>query len=595
MAGPMASFASGKTWRTASAITWDREWRTLSSLSCRSSCIFILQKEAPLGSLVRAPGADCIRIPSIKDEKPIGALRGSTLIRGPSHGGRALIRDPFTGVTRQILNRPGPAGPDLSEGSSGAVFSGRRPGASQPLGTLSRDRSVRLLVSVKALQTLSEKSPLSSRPASGSEACRVTLTSFLDGVYTFRRMKKHIDFYTIDIGGGHIAPAVAIKEQFDLLGYKDVEVHVVNLGLVLGANFLRYIYRFYWNSALRYPPLINAFYRGADNPFMIKIIDRILGITILPRFVQYLEREKPDLVVSTYFTFTHYLELLKRVGQLDATTVVLNPEPFDSHYIWFSPAFDWSLVFSRKSAIEIAKKGIPAGRLKVFQFPVKPSFARRRETRETLRRRLQLERKPFTALFFFGAEGVGPVKKYIAALIERKLDIQAVVVCGRNERLRRDLETLAAGPMGSVRMAVRGYVNNLADYIAAADVVVGKSGPNQVFETLVQGRPLHHLQLPCQRKGNDQLGHRQPRWLAYPDSGPACHTAFEPRRPAGHHCRVPAEHRPPEAPCGGPGDLRVPLWPCKGQEAQEEDGRPRSHPQDQGRCGGRGRSDNPAH
>ncbi len=303
-------------------------------------------------------------------------------------------------------------------------------------------------------------------------------------------MKKHIDFYTIDIGGGHIAPAVAIKEQFDLLGYKDVEVHVVNLGLVLGANFLRYIYRFYWNSALRYPPLINAFYRGADNPFMIKIIDRILGITILPRFVQYLDREKPDLVVSTYFTFTHYLELLKRVGQLDATTVVLNPEPFDSHYIWFSPAFDWSLVFSRKSAIEIAEKGIPAGRLKVFQFPVKPSFARRRETRETLRRRLHLERKPFTALFFFGAEGVGPVKKYIAALIERKLDIQAVVVCGRNERLRRDLETLAAGPMGSVRLAVRGYVNNLADYIAAADVVVGKSGPNQVFETLVQGRPL---------------------------------------------------------------------------------------------------------
>lgn len=303
-------------------------------------------------------------------------------------------------------------------------------------------------------------------------------------------MGKHIDFYTIDIGGGHIAPAMAIKEQFDLLGYRDVEVHVVNLGLALGANFLRYIYRFYWNSALRYPPLINAFYRGADNPFMIKIIDRILGITILPRFVQYLEREKPDLVVSTYFTFTHYLELLKRVGQLDAITVVLNPEPFDSHYIWFSPAFDWSLVFSAKSRDEIAEKGIPSSRLKVFQFPVKPSFGRRKESKVTLRHRLQLESKGFTALFFFGAEGLGPVKKYIASAIERRLDLQVVVICGRNERLRRDLETLAAGPTGTVRLAVRGYVTNLADYIAAADVVVGKSGPNQVFETLVQGRPL---------------------------------------------------------------------------------------------------------
>ncbi|MGA2615707.1 MAG: glycosyltransferase [Spirochaetia bacterium] len=303
-------------------------------------------------------------------------------------------------------------------------------------------------------------------------------------------MGKHIDFYTIDIGGGHIAPAMAIKEQFDLLGYRDVEVHVVNLGLALGANFLRYVYRFYWNSALRYPPLINAFYRGADNPFMIKIIDRILGITILPRFVQYLEREKPDLVVSTYFTFTHYLELLKRVGQLDAITVVLNPEPFDSHYIWFSPAFDWSLVFSAKSRDEIAEKGIPSSRLKVFQFPVKPSFGRRTESKVTLRRRLQLESKGFTALFFFGAEGLGPVKKYIASAIERRLDLQVVVICGRNERLRRDLETLAAGPTGTVRLAIRGYVTNLADYIAAADVVVGKSGPNQVFETLVQGRPL---------------------------------------------------------------------------------------------------------
>ncbi|HVP19835.1 MAG TPA: glycosyltransferase [Spirochaetia bacterium] len=301
---------------------------------------------------------------------------------------------------------------------------------------------------------------------------------------------KHIDFYTIDIGGGHIAPAMAIKEQFDRLGYRNLEVHVVNLGIALGANFLRYIYRFYWNMALRYPPLINAFYRGADNPFLIKVIDRILGISILPRFVQYLEREKPDLVVSTYFTFTHYLELLKRVGQLDAITVVLNPEPFDSHYVWFSHAFDWSLVFSPKSRDEIAEKGIAANRLKVFQFPVKPSFAKRTESKTTLRARLGLEKKAFTALFFFGAEGVGPVRKYIAAAIEKNLDIQAVVVCGRNERLRHDMETLAAGRTGTVRIAVRGYVTNLADYIAASDVVVGKSGPNQVFETLVQGRPL---------------------------------------------------------------------------------------------------------
>ena len=115
-------------------------------------------------------------------------------------------------------------------------------------------------------------------------------------------------------------------------------------------------------------------------------------------------------MVSTYFTFTHYLELLKRVGQLDAISVVLNPEPFDSHYIWFSPAFDWSMVFSRKSRDEIVEKGISASRVKVFHFPIKPSFSLRTESKTVLRRRLGLAQKPFTVLFFFGAEGVGPVR-----------------------------------------------------------------------------------------------------------------------------------------------------------------------------------------
>jgi hypothetical protein len=75
-------------------------------------------------------------------------------------------------------------------------------------------------------------------------------------------------------------------------------------------------------------------------------------------------------------------------------------------------------------------------------------------------------------------------------LIERGIALQVVVICGRNEKLKADIENLARGRTGGVRIQVRGYVTNLADYIAASDVVVGKSGPNQVFETLLQCRPI---------------------------------------------------------------------------------------------------------
>jgi hypothetical protein len=64
------------------------------------------------------------------------------------------------------------------------------------------------------------------------------------------------------------------------------------------------------------------------------------------------------------------------------------------------------------------------------------------------------------------------------------------VICGRNARLLADLEDEARRNLGGVRLAVRGFVTNVPDYIAAADIVVGKSGPNQVFETLLQCRPI---------------------------------------------------------------------------------------------------------
>jgi UDP-N-acetylglucosamine:LPS N-acetylglucosamine transferase len=301
---------------------------------------------------------------------------------------------------------------------------------------------------------------------------------------------KRIDIYTIDIGGGHIAPAQAIKAQFELLGHKDLDVRVVNIALELNTRFLRTIYKRYWDLALRYPPLINAFYHGADNPFSIKIVDNILGMSILPKFAAYLEREKPDLVVSTYFTFTHYLEFLKRVGQLDAITVVLNPEPFDAHYIWFSHAFDWSMVFSEASRDKIVKQGISARKLKLFPFPIKPEYARKRGPKEALRKELGIAVEPFTFLFFFGAEGTGPVLKYLDAIKEKGLGAQVVVLYGKNKGLGERVERMAHELKGKLSIVTRGYVSNLPDYIGAADVVVGKSGPNQVFESLAQERPI---------------------------------------------------------------------------------------------------------
>ena len=65
--------------------------------------------------------------------------------------------------------------------------------------------------------------------------------------------------------------------------------------------------------------------------------------------------------------------------------------------------------------------------------------------------------------------------------------MQVVAITGRNEPLRKEL--LGVRP-NTGRLRVEGFVENMAEYLAAGDVFVGKAGPSSVYEALAVGRPV---------------------------------------------------------------------------------------------------------
>jgi 1,2-diacylglycerol 3-beta-galactosyltransferase len=62
-----------------------------------------------------------------------------------------------------------------------------------------------------------------------------------------------------------------------------------------------------------------------------------------------------------------------------------------------------------------------------------------------------------------------------------------VAITGRNEALREELRRLRPGTNG---LRIEGFVEDMATYLAASDVFVGKAGPSSVFEALAVGRPV---------------------------------------------------------------------------------------------------------
>ena len=126
-----------------------------------------------------------------------------------------------------------------------------------------------------------------------------------------------------------------------------------------------------------------------------------------------------------------------------------------------------------------------------------------------------------------GIKVIGNSKAIDAA----KLGIRLVVVCGRNEKLRVGLETHE----WSGATEIHGFVTNLDELMAAADVLVSKSGPGSIMEGCVAGLPiLLYDYLPGQEVGNVRLvedrgiGHYEPKpanlvsrlrkWVANPDT-----------------------------------------------------------------------------
>ena len=107
------------------------------------------------------------------------------------------------------------------------------------------------------------------------------------------------------------------------------------------------------------------------------------------------------------------------------------------------------------------------------------------------------------ALLIGGGEGVGPVEQ-----IARQLAVtlssdqvlgQIVIICGRN----REMEERLAGQSWPLPVVVRGFVDNMPDWMAACDCVVTKAGPGTIAEALISGLPiLLSGYIPGQEEGN---------------------------------------------------------------------------------------------
>jgi processive 1,2-diacylglycerol beta-glucosyltransferase len=137
----------------------------------------------------------------------------------------------------------------------------------------------------------------------------------------------------------------------------------------------------------------------------------------------------------------------------------------------------------------------------VTGIPISSRFAGRMSP-AALREQLGLRDDLHTLLVLSGGFGMGPVAEILGELNKLSRPVQILVVCGRNDELRRELAMLERRQPTHLF----GFVQNMQELMAVSDLVITKPGGLTSSEALAMGKPLFILNpIPGQEAANSDF------------------------------------------------------------------------------------------
>jgi processive 1,2-diacylglycerol beta-glucosyltransferase len=313
---------------------------------------------------------------------------------------------------------------------------------------------------------------------------------------------------TVTCGGGHLAAASALEQAWRALRPKDV----VECKDVL--DFAPRLYRkMYVKGYVKFvehaPELYGMFFKKTDNASKVRRATsarRRFAHHTNKKFVTYLKSFKPDVVLCPHFL---PLEILghqrgKAAKGKKAAASSLNVcivTDFEAHAFWLEPGVDMYCVAAPETAASLVARGADEKNVVVTGIPIGAKFA---EPVDVLgvRRRYGLRDDLPTLLVLSGGFGMGPVAEILDELDKVEAHFQTMVVCGRNEELRKEL----AGQDRKHPTHVLGFCNNMHELMCASSLIVTKPGGLTTSEAMAIGRPLVILNpIPGQETANSDF------------------------------------------------------------------------------------------
>ncbi|HEU0003838.1 MAG TPA: glycosyltransferase [Ktedonobacteraceae bacterium] len=287
-------------------------------------------------------------------------------------------------------------------------------------------------------------------------------------------MKPVILILTTHTGGGHMNLAQSLKEMLETR----YEVIIADPQSKLVEGWYALLSR----HALKF---LSWQYAFTDNAIASLWLQRALTLFGRRRLLAIIKHVQPRLIITAH----------AMIAYATARAIERLPEPVplvfqltdlgQVHLTWFSEKRAAAyLAPTREIFAQALAEGIDKQRLYLTGRPVRRQFseASLASKSETLAA-LGFDPAVFTIFLQGGAQGSASVDRTIESLLSSDVPLQIILAAGNNK-------SLAARFAGSKRVYILPFTENIAPYMAAADVIAGKAGASFISEAFTLEKPF---------------------------------------------------------------------------------------------------------
>ena len=300
--------------------------------------------------------------------------------------------------------------------------------------------------------------------------------------------RQDVDFIFFDAGGGHRAAATALEAvarredrpwNIRLVDLQDVldELDIFRkfTGLRLEDIYNRLLENGWTLGSTQLLPLMHGVIRLYHSS-QVRVLTKFWGA------------KPPAMVVSLVpnFSRSQYQALQRVDPKIPFVTILTDMADYPPSF-WIERQKQIFICGTERAVEQVRSISPESTAHRVSGMILNPKFYDVAPVDRTAERRaLGLDPSKPAGLVLFGGMGSDKMEGILKRIDESPLDVQLILICGKNEKLKKRLEARIT----RISKFVEGFTKDIPRYMQLADFLIGKPGPGSISEAIQMGLPV---------------------------------------------------------------------------------------------------------